>query len=579
VEIIRALLEHSEQKELLSSKSNKIYYGFKEKERLTESFFVENPNTTLQEGHRILYAVSHESCIDRYIFEKISECGKNFEGIFFNNLKMLKFIIGLLKHALEVNPSELLTSVRSSLKNFNINSSSSIFKFQVINLLTIASYVKPLEVDIFSTVLDALLVCDNETSVKKNSRSPSKSKKSEHDIDFFMKIIIVHIKNQLKGLPKKPRINKDVFINHYIRCLYDSELGAFRDKPSREKNEQLIFNIIDVFCQKIIKIDRPNCIQFLVLFVANLDVKLRSKPNFDGVNSYFLHTLIQQIYSKQNQNYVKEKILLYVYSYVKSCKLSSHFIYTIIYYLEQFLRIISKRIVNKIKNEYSQVKSFDDFLTLDERSQSALLAIFNNSLFIKLIYFISMILNENLEELSTENTIDIINIFEAYFNKFMPYLKIIIKFNAKARDIFFNLNKFLNNPMINDLNENACMFSRTTESPVKRPILMRSHSNISKSSWSKCSFDSFTSVYNNEASSVCSWSFQTDFLPFKKLTHSFFTDHIRKYFKDCELYPGLKDCGKDTENSLNFSQLPSKKNSFHDNEMEFPAPRKSIKQW
>ena len=578
MEIIRALLEHSEQKELLGSKSNKIYYGFKEKERLTESFFVENPNTTLQEGRRILYAISHESCIDRYIFEKIAESGKNFEGIFFNNIKMLKFIIGLLRLAAEANSAELLASVRTSLKSLNINSSSPVFKFQVINLLTVASYVKSLEVDIFNFLLDALLVCDNETSVKKNSRSPSNNKKSENDIDFFMKVIIHHLKNQFKGLPKKLRVNKDVFINHYIRCLYDSELAAFRNNCPREKNEQLIFNIIDTFCQKIIKIDRPSCIQFLVFFVANMDTKLRTKPNFDGVNSYFLHTLIHQIYSKQNQNYVKERILLYVYSYVKSCKLGSHFIYTIIYYLEQFLRIISKRIVKKIKTEYSQIKNFDDFLALDERSQSALLSIFNNSLFIKLIHFISMILNENLEELSTENTIDIINIFEAYFNKFMPYLKIIIKLNAKARDVFFTLNKFLNNPMINDLNENVCVFSRTTDSPVKR-LVLRSHSNISKSSWSKCSFDSFTSVYNNETSSVCSWSFHTDFLPFRKLTHSFFTDHIRKYFKDCELYPGLRDCGKDTENSLNFSQLPSKKNSFHDPEMDFPVARKSIKQW
>jgi hypothetical protein len=575
---MRELLEHCDQRELISSVNNKIYYGYKEKERLTESFFVENPHEIEKgDGKRILYAVSQADCINRYSFSKLTNIGKNMDTIFSNNIQILNFTIGLLDFGIKMIPDQVQKSFQLGLKALTLNMSSPSFKINIANLLVIAFYIKPLENDIISTLIDALISCDNEFGVKNSRSSPMKYKKLEQDIDFFMKILLVHLKNQLKGVPKHEKVNKDLFINHYISCLFSKTLSQFRYKVAREKNEALIYKVINIFCEKIIKIDRPNCVQYLVVFIANLDYKLKLKPHFDCINSYFLHTLVQQIYSKMNQNYIKEKILLYIYSYVKSCKLSSHFIYTIIYYLEQFLRIISKRIVRRIKTEFPDIKSFDDFLMLDERKQGVFLNIFNNSLFIKLIYYISLILNENLEELSTENTIDIINLFEAYFNKFIPYLKIVIKSNVKAKSIFYKLNKFLNNPLINDLSEIPENFPQNGASPSKRGMLIRSNSNGSKSSWSNCSFDSYTSIYNNDNNSVCSWSFNTDFLPFKKISLSFFCEHIRQNFKDCALYPAMKDSIKDTENSLNLSQAVSKKNSFHELDFSCP-PHKMIKQ-
>lgn len=574
IEILHVLKDFSTKP---ISNQSRFFYGYKEVEKLTEGIFTQTEE--LKNGEKIqLYSFfNHSKYLENFVQRELLKFRENNLIVFENNSKRINFVSEMFTFFINNGYYEFTSKVSTFFPFLGLNRYKTSFKLIVTNLLILAHKFCVIEEQILRYVLEIIVNIDCEFTIKNKSQGNS-LEKYKSDVDFLMRMTMAYMKLKDKGIEKFNRKSKDVYTDYYIEFVKkNSNLNA---KVTNKNNfEKFVLNIIDIFFEKIVKIESPNFVQYLIPFICQLKSKPQLKTEFNSFSDCFFKNLFQKMMSKNVQTCIKEKLLVYLYSYIRFAKVDSSFIYNVVYYLDQFLFLVTKKITKKI-NEQIPGEIFEKGELIEESSESIFVNAFDNNLYVKLLHYITCILNESLEIISTNAKIDIINFFECYFSRFYVYIYHAVKHNENAKEILIRLNNFLRISKLFGLNSNEyceSSFSLASSPCPKRQYLSSTYCSISSMSIYNIKSDATDSDKRPSSDNNSFWKFSKQDLPFEDNIFSFFKEFAVKHSKVSFSRKIEKESFDDFEDSLVLSINLSKKNSFSETESIDFAQTKRVK--
>lgn len=550
----------------------RLFYGFKESEKLTDGIFVEQQNKTANEKVSLKFFNPSKS-LEIFVARELEKFRENNLIVFESNDKTLDFVGDMFSFFINMGYFEFNSRIGLYLPFLTLNRQHTTFKLIIMNLFILAHLFEHLEEEILKTIIGQIVNVDNE-GVPNNKTHFISNKKYKSDVDFLMRMLITYMKINDNNGELSRRKSKDVYTDYYIDFVRKNP------KKKTQKNfEKIMSFVINCFFENTLKVESPSFVQFLVPLICQLKSKPTLKPEFNSYSDYFFKVLFQKIISKQTQVCLKERLLVYLYSYIKFAKLDSHFVSDVVFYLQQLLNLITKTIVKKLKSEFPEIE-FEKNKELGQTVISKILKAFETPLFSKLLVYISAILNENLELISTHAKIDIINGFECYFNRFLKVLRILLTKNAAAKEVFIKLNKFLRISKLFEFDEDCLLekpISLTGSPSPKRNYLSSTYCSMtSLSCFSIVGFEERGIIKEIEGTDNV-WKESTLKLPFGKNEFSFLKEFENKYARGVFVSKNEVESFERFEDSLDLSANSSKKNSFSESDFGSFVSGKRVK--
>ena len=312
------------------------------------------------------------------------------------------------------------------------------YKIVLTNLFILIKRNSVLESPFIDYLLNFMVVLDSEVSSAKRAVIARKK------LDFCFRLFFAFVNQKLKAGEKFHK-NKDLFINYMLKC-------ELNDKNDYLFESEKIFNqIFDLFFNKIINLEKPGLVQYLILFAVSSDIKPTMNPDFDNLKQLFMHKNVLLLFDTKIASKVKENVLYYMLSFLQAVKINQKNLYSVMYYSIQLLSKLTKRITKKLIKEFPDVKCHANFSILKERTKTDYLNHFNKGLFCKLLAFLTRSLSLFNEELKTQHMIDLINLFEKYFVRYQTQLEIFVNGNQEFYNICCKLNKVIKDPKLCEL--------------------------------------------------------------------------------------------------------------------------------
>lgn len=420
------------------SSTSDLYYGYREKAKVRKGFFMDVNNA--RDFKQFKY-IEFNHALDEFIINRLCDCNSALSSILKLNARIVEFISDLVYKCSETCLDDLKAGFVAYLNNYNLVHLPN-YKVILTNLFVLVKRNPVLETSLVDYMLNFMVVLDSEVS------SSKKTLNTKRKLDFCFRLLFAYINQKLKSNVKFHK-NKDLFINYMLRCDMD-------DKRDQSFETEKIFNqIFDLFFNKIINLEKPGLIQYLILYAVNSDIKLVLNPDFDNLKQLFMHKNVLLLFDTKIASKVKENALYYMYSFLNAVKINEKNLYSVLYYSVQLLSKITKRIVKKLSTDHPSIKSYFDFSCLKERSKTNYLNHFNKSLFCKLLTFLAKSLSSFHEEIKTQHMIDLVNLFEKYFLRYQPQLEIFVNGNQEFYNICTKLNKIIKDPKLCELIEQS----------------------------------------------------------------------------------------------------------------------------
>lgn len=281
------------------------------------------------------------------------------------NAAPLNFTLQVLKDLIQRNSELALKSVAICLKD-RIVSNSVESRLLLSNIAVIGFEIPQLLPLIFDKILDTLLNFD-AAYVRKHH--------AKFNIDFCVRLVLLII--HLAADAGIARVCEDPFLAH-VR-----QVGKRIPLPADVRST--IFNkVFEHFFEKVIKLDRPRCSQYVAFYLSHLDVRPHMFPGFDSFAQYFLHRLITGLYKKDVHPSVKARFIAFTYSFIRSAENTTELVYPVAEKLLAFLLAICKKLI--AKRSSTDRKTFMSVLEL--------------SAFPPLVYYLGKLIEENRDAFS-----------------------------------------------------------------------------------------------------------------------------------------------------------------------------------
>ena len=567
--VIRLLKKLSEYND-----SSTIYYGYREKAKITKSFFIDNSST--KESKKFI-KLDIKEAIDNFVIARLLECNKSALKLLEFNTKTIKFIFKILYSCHKEDKRKFADSFEKFIKELDLIHSAN-YKIILSNLFILVNKFPVLENCFVDFIIKFLINLDSELTVlRKNSQKISK-------IDFTLRITFTHLNMKLKG--KKNLKNKDLFINYFIKNK--------KKKKEEIQVEKIFDKILDNFFSKIITLEKTVMIQYLVIFVVNSKLKPLDE-NFDNFKQIFLHKMINYLFNPKVSSKNKENIITYLLSFLKNVEVDQKSIYLILYYCCQLLNKLTRRMIKKLKNEFPKIKNLQNFQKkIKERQRIYFLSFYNKGLFCKLFVFLANVMFNSKDDLESKSFIDLVNLFEAYFHKHNSHLEILINNNQQFHNTCLKLNKTIKNPLLKTIIDSsvfahkqeknlgdlsACKNIDNFHSPLRKKIIdnssihkklfpvkfncnmnLTSPSPLGNSLYTSNSLPSIISVNEQRRREDGVWDFEFTENPFKQNEAFFYREFI------CDRIPSKRKISvNDTDHSLLMTPVLEKRGCFDGN--------------
>jgi hypothetical protein len=512
--------------------TGKVYFGFRELERLTEGILVE----TQTAGETQFKFVNHAKLLGRFVSQKSQGLRAFQEQLTHRNQKVRTFILQLVDLLASKSFYDMSSKFEGVLAGFPLHSSSPEFKLTVTNLFILAVSFEVLEIEIARFLFKVASGVDAERPTPV----------SLSHADFLMEMFAVYLRFRDKNAAKPSHRTVDPFINYFLDFL-----PSLPPKLSTSGLEKVFGLFSDSFLEVVLRLESPRILHYFMPLLCSLrsEVTVQGRPG--TFRELFFQRLFQSLMSSQNPSVVKERTLGFIQSYILAMSVESTFIYEVVYYLQQMLFLLTKKIVKKARQFCSE-----DSPGIDPSGVAGhwLRAAFNTPLFARLVCCITSILTDNVETISTHAKIDIINFFELYFSRFFECLRIPLRDSPCAHDVFVQLNRFLRISRLFELEDHYLPPPVASSPLVKRPMLSSTY--CSMSSASDFSVSSATANDGSSKPGKGVWKLQPPTVTFDGRDVPFFRQFLVRHGRyDLRSRPTRDDCS-DSE-SLSLSRRSS----------------------
>lgn len=438
----------------------RVYFGFRELERLTEGILVEIESA----GDAQFKFVNHAKLLGRLVSQK-SEGLRNFqEQLSRRNLKVRTFLLRLVDLLSSKGFFDLSSKFESVLAGFPLHSSSPEFKLTVTNLFMLAVSFESLEVEVVRFLFRVASALDAERPTPL----------SRGQADFLLDMFAVYLRFRDKNAAKASHRTVDPFINYFLDFL-----ASLTPQSPNSGPERVVRVLTDSFLEVVLRLESPRFLHYFMPLVCSLKTEVPVQGRPSSFREFFFQRLFQSLMSSQSPSIVKERTLGFIHAYILAMNVDSAFIYEVVYYLQQMLFLLTKKIVKKAR-QFSPEDSPD--IDLEGVAGHWLRAAFNTPLFARLVCCITSILTDNVETISTHAKIDIINFFELYFSRFFEYLRGPIRESPGAHDVFLQLNRFLRISRLFELEDDHLPLPVACSPLAKRPMLSSTYCSMSSAS-------------------------------------------------------------------------------------------------
>lgn len=555
-----------------------VYYGFKEKAEVNRSFFIDHNNKKLSKNFLCL---SMNEAVDDLVIDQLCKCNKSVLKLLEFNTKMMKYVFQILEKCYESNSISLRASFKKFIQSTSLVHSNN-YKIILTNLFILISRFPAFEVDLIDFIIDFLVQLDSElVSNKNNSNIASR-------IDFTLRICFTYLSMKMSG--KKHLKNKDLFINYMI--------GNHKRKKSVMEVEDVFDRILNVFFDKIIKLEKTMLVQYLVVFIVSSGQKVLKNSNFDDFKQIFLHKAVSFLFNSNVSSKTKENAICYLFSFLEFVEVDQKSLYLILYYCQQLLNKITKKMMKRASSDFPKIKDYDDFQAkLNERQKINFLSCFNQGLFCKLFMFLSQVMNNLREEVEAEDFVDLVNLFETYFEKYSPYIEILLNQNQEFFKLCLKMDSCIKNPLLKEMLDDSVFYQKQKSNlivlagtknnscapspilkkprlhhspikPIRQPQRASHQFNIDKHKVPFIRHSLYTSTLsiksmlskNDKSTNNDIWEFQLNLHPFKPVDDFFYQEFISDKIKKKK-----KLSLQDTDHSMFMTPILEKRNYMDSN--------------
>ena len=420
------------------SVSSDLYYGYREKAKVRKGFFMD-PNNA--KDPKLFKYIEFADALDDFVINRLCDCNSAMTPVLKTNSRIVEYLSDLVYRCSKASPGDIRASFSAHLNQYSLIHLPN-YKIILTNLFVLIKKNPDLEAPFINYLLNFMVLLDSEVSSSKRNLGAKKK------LDFCFRLFFAYV-NQKLSAGDKVHKNKDLFINYMLKI----RLSEARDHQLDV--EKAFSQIFELFFNKIINLEKPGLIQYLVLFAVSSDIKPTMHPDFDNLKQLFMHKNVLILFDAKISAKIKENVLCYMYSFLHAIKIKEKNIFSIIYYSVQLLSKITKRITKKLDREHANVNSIVDFGTLKERTKTDFLNYFNKGLFCKLVAFLTKSLSSFGDELKTQHMIDLVDLFEKYFVRYQAPLEILINGNQEFYNTCCKLNKIIKDPKLCELIEQS----------------------------------------------------------------------------------------------------------------------------
>lgn len=447
----------------LQGDSGRFFFGFREMERLTEGLLVQGASDCE------FRFVNHAKHLSRLVADKSQKLLAFQKSLTSANGKTMAFVGDLLHSLVALGHFDLSSKFEGVLSGFLLHSCGRGFKLTVTNLFIVAASFEVFELEVLRFLFKVAVAVDGE--------DPHRVPSGHSHADFLLEMFTVFLRFRDKGTVATHR-STDPFVNHFTDFL------AAQPAPATSQGlERMVGFLSDSFLDVVLRMDRPRFLHYFMPLLCSLksEVTIQGRPG--NFRELFFQRLFQSLLSNHNPSVVKERALGFIHAYVLAVHADSAFLYEVVYYLQQLLFLLTKRIVKKARLFCPEDAPAESSEVADQWLRAA----FNTPLFARLVCCLTAILSDNVELISTHAKIDIINFFEPYFARFFEYLRTPLHHSPAALEVFLQLNRFLRISRLFDL-EGATHEAPAPSSPLrKRPMLSSTYCSMSAASFSVAS--------------------------------------------------------------------------------------------
>lgn len=192
------------------------------------------------------------------------------------------------------------------------------------NLLSLAIALPAFENQVINFLVSLLIKLDCEV----------RSGRNKDKIDSIMELIILYINFKLEvDVHASKQIQKQMAeVSPLEGTNIVTQRAGGRAKTSAKDKEKFIQLLLRAFCDKIVKIEKPNIVHFIYYYISSLS------GEYDWIKEAFLEQLILNLHSKNLQKQIKLHSFYYLFSFLRASNfLNGLILHTALSYLIDFL--------------------------------------------------------------------------------------------------------------------------------------------------------------------------------------------------------------------------------------------------
>lgn len=483
-----------------------LLFGYSDSTRQTTSFAVQLSSKVTQSSEaRLRFEGLRFFCWVEAVEFVLSQKTQPLPMIIGQKEKIM-FVSTVFKRLIEINREETLFVFEKELKELSFGKEFQ-FKFSITFFVELGLLLPNFLPLIFKKLQQTLISIDS--SLTKNGSSKTEA-------DFCSRVIFMIISKAANS--EATKCGMDAFLSYTRTCLLSNEIPC-------DDRRNILNQVFNTFFEQVIKLDKPRCSQFPMLFLAKMETKMNSEESFESPAQKFLHLLVAGLFNKHLSPRLKAKHLAFIYSFFRVSKSKSEIIFPVLMRLLSYLTGLLKKL--EAKKESSSEETFS--LIVDACPLNALL------------FYFEKIVRENLQELGNEQTLKLSKNLQIMTSLQENLIAQFIKKSLSVRTLLSKMNQIFRNKQIESL------LIRFAQEESNKILFMKQNS--------------MESIKSNSSKLNVLEDLEKQFVPFEKCSLPFYTSFFKEE-KKIIMHPNCNMSHLETDLSFIFS--PTGRNQSFD---------------